>query len=216
MDSRPSPLEKECDHEEDICHSGRAERRDAHNGIAAAPRIALVKGSRGQAANVPGSPGAGLQLEAVMDMEQTSEPVASVIAGSSVPADEATVWLQVANAAARRAHALPGIPPVRFVDATSEMFGQHGVQLASGSAARIYIGLTDTTQAMVRERADNPTRRPEYVARVIQGMPAALREPARDTAGRKQLSTHLFSSSTPNFIAMKAVWLSVCAAFRAA
>jgi hypothetical protein len=151
-----------------------------------------------------------------MDMEQTSEPVASVIAGSSVPADEATVWLQVANAAARRAHALPGIPPVRFVDATSEMFGQHGVQLASGSAARIYIGLTDTTQAMVRERADNPTRRPEYVARVIQGMPAALREPARDTAGRKQLSTHLFSSSTPNFIAMKAVWLSVCAAFRAA
>ena len=152
-----------------------------------------------------------------MDMEQTSEPVASVIAGSSVAADEATLWLQVANAAAaRRAHAPPGIPPVRFVDATSEMFGQHGVQLASGSAARIYIGLTDTTQAMVRERADDPTRRPEYVARVIQGMPAALREPARDTAGRKQVSMHLFSFSTPNFIAMKAVWLSVCAAFRAA
>ena len=113
-----------------------------------------------------------------MDMEQTSEPVASVIAGSSVPADEATVWLLVANAAARRAHTLPGIPPVRFVDTTSEMFRQHGVQLASGSAARIYIGLTDTIQAMVRERADNPTMRPEYVARVIQGMPATLRRPA--------------------------------------
>ena len=113
-----------------------------------------------------------------MDMEQTSEPVATVIAGSSVPADEATVWLQVANAAARRAHALPGIPPVRFVDTTSEMFRQHGVQLASGSAARIYIGLTDTTQALVRERAYNPTMRPEYVARVIQGMPATLRRPA--------------------------------------
>jgi hypothetical protein len=113
-----------------------------------------------------------------MDMEQTSEPVASVIAGSSVPADEATVWLLVANAAARRAHALPGIPPVRFVDTTSEMFRQQGVQLASGSAARIYIGLTDTTQALVRERAYNPTMRPEYVARVIQGMPATLRRPA--------------------------------------
>jgi hypothetical protein len=116
-----------------------------------------------------------------MDMEQTSEPVASVIAGSSVPADEATVWLQVANAAARRAHALPGIPPVRFVDTTSEMFRQHGVQLASGGAARIYIGLTDVTRAMVRERADNPTMQPEYVARVILGMPAVLR-PARIAA----------------------------------
>jgi hypothetical protein len=31
---------------------------------------------------------------------------------------------------------------------------------------------------MVRERADNPTMRPEYVARVIQGMPATLRRPA--------------------------------------
>jgi hypothetical protein len=71
--------------------------------------------------------------------------------------------------------ALPGILPARFVDATSEMFRQHGVQFASGSAARIYIGLTDTTQAMVRERADNPKMRSEYVARVIQGMPAALR-----------------------------------------
>ena len=118
---------------------------------------------------------AKLQLEAVMDMEQTSEPVASVIAGSSVPVDEAAVWLQVANAAVRRAPALPGILPARFVDATSEMFRQHGVQFASGSAARIYIGLTDTTQAMVRERADNPKMRSEYVARVIQGMPAALR-----------------------------------------
>ena len=116
-----------------------------------------------------------------MDMEQTSESVASVIAGSSVPADEATIWLLVANAAARRAHDLPGIPPVRFVDTASEMFKQHGVQLASGSAARIYIGLTDTTQAMVRERADNPTMRPEYVARVIQDMPAVLR-PARVAA----------------------------------
>jgi hypothetical protein len=103
-----------------------------------------------------------------MDMEQTSESVASVIAGSSVPADEATVWLQVANADARRAHALPGIPPVSFADATSEMFRQHGVQFASGSAARIYFGLTDTTQAMVRERAGNPKMRPEYVAWVIQ------------------------------------------------
>jgi hypothetical protein len=103
-----------------------------------------------------------------MDMEQTSEPVASVIAGSSVPADEATVWLQVANAAARRAHALPGIPPVRFADATSEMFRQHGVQFVNGSAARMYFGLTDTTQAMVRERADNLKMRPEYVAWVIQ------------------------------------------------
>jgi hypothetical protein len=110
-----------------------------------------------------------------MDMEQTSEPVASVIAGSSVPADEAAVWLQVANAAVRRAQALPGIPPVRFVDATSEIFRQHGVQFASGDAARIYIGLTDTTQAMVRERADNPNMRSEYVARVIQGVPVALR-----------------------------------------
>jgi hypothetical protein len=102
-------------------------------------------------------------------MEQTSEPVASVIAGSSVPADEATVWLQVANAAARRAHTLPCIPPVRFADATSELFRQHGVQVTNGSAAaRIYFGLTDTTQAMVRERADNPKMRPEYVAWVIQ------------------------------------------------
>ena len=116
-----------------------------------------------------------------MDMEQTSEPVASVIAGSSVPAAEATVWLLVANAAARRAHDLPGIPPVRFVDTTSEMFRQHGVQLASGNAARIYIGLTDMTRAMVRERADNRTMRPEYVARVIQGMPALLR-PTRISA----------------------------------
>jgi hypothetical protein len=48
------------------------------------------------------------------------------------------------------------------------MFRQHGVQFANGSAARIYFGLTDTTQAMVRERADNPRMRPEYVAWVIQ------------------------------------------------
>ena len=27
MHSRPSPLEKECDHEEDICHFGRPEPR---------------------------------------------------------------------------------------------------------------------------------------------------------------------------------------------
>jgi hypothetical protein len=116
-----------------------------------------------------------------MDMEQTSESVASVIAGSSVPADEATVWLGVANAAARRVHALPSIPPVRFVDTTSELFRQHGVQLASGSAARIYLGLTNMTQAMVRERADNPTMQPEYVARVIRDMPGVLR-PARIAA----------------------------------
>jgi hypothetical protein len=133
------------------------------------PDACSGKGSRRQAANVVGCPSAGLQLETVTDMEQTSEPVASVIAGSSVPADEATVWLQVANAAARREHALPGIPPVRFADATSELFRQHGVQVTNGSAAaRIYFGLTDTTQAMVRERADNPKMRPEYVAWVIQ------------------------------------------------
>ena len=41
--------------------------------------------------------------------------------------------------------------------------------------------VTDTMQAMVRERADNPTMRPEYVARVILGMPAVLR-PARIAA----------------------------------
>jgi hypothetical protein len=61
------------------------------------------------------------------------------------------------------------------------MFRQHGVQLASGGAARIYIGLTDVTRAMVSERADNPTMQPEYVARVILGMPAVLR-PARIAA----------------------------------
>jgi hypothetical protein len=140
-----------------------------------------------------------VRLEAVMDMEQTSEPVASIIAGSSVPADEVTVWLQVANAAARRARALPGIPPVRFVNASREMFRQHGVQLASGSSARIYIGLTDTTQAMVRERADNLTMRPEYVALVIQSMPAALRWPASPAASRRSkapcLSDHKWMSS---------------------
>jgi hypothetical protein len=124
--------------------------------------------------------GAGLQVEAVMDMdmEQTSEPVASVIAGSSVPADEATVWLLVRMPP--QGGRTPCLALLRFVSLIRhpKWLGSTASSLRAVVRRGFTSGLPTRHRPWSAKRADNPTMRPEYVARVIQGMPAALRRPA--------------------------------------